>query len=90
MTEERFDRIENKLDHLIDKVSAIDVTMAKNTVSLSEHIYRTDLLEKQLAPVTRRMDMVKGVIGFFALVAAAATFGAAIMEIVFYIKTGSL
>jgi hypothetical protein len=41
------DRIEEKIDKLIEVTQSIRIEAAKNTVDLRHHIKRTDILEKQ-------------------------------------------
>lgn len=68
---ERFDRVEEKLDQVITRISSIDVTLAKQHVSLEEHIRRTALLEKQMEPVQRHVNMVSGafkLVGFISII----------------------
>lgn len=55
------------IDHRLDSV---DKTLDRNTVSLEEHMKRTDLLEAQLAPIRSAYDwlIISGkVIGILAL-----------------------
>lgn len=60
------DKVNNKLDQIIDKQYSIDKTLVKQEASLSEHIRRTDLLEKKiemtdndLRPVIRHVNGMK-------------------------------
>lgn len=58
----------NTIDRRVDN---IDKTMAVNTQSLEEHMKRSDLLEKQLAPVRLAYDWIViscKVIGVLALI----------------------
>lgn len=63
--------------HQIDKrIDNIDKTMAVNTQSLEEHMKRTDLIEKQLAPIRSAYDWLIiscKVIGVLALVVTVAS-----------------
>lgn len=68
-----FDRIHKKLDKIDDRLGSIDVTLAKQAVSLDEHIKRTNLLEKKLEPVERHVMMVNGVLKFLGVLAIMAT-----------------
>ena len=65
-------RIEDKLDKIVDHISNIDTTLAKQSVILDEHIKRTELLEKKLEPVERHVTIVN------ALVKVTAVLGSAI------------
>lgn len=43
---QRLDHIDQKLEKMADSLHNIDVSLARNTASLQEHMKRTDLLEK--------------------------------------------
>ena len=49
----QIDRVENKVDN-------IDVTMARNTTLLEEHIRRTNILEDELKPIKEHVANVRG------------------------------
>lgn len=72
-------RLENKLDKVVDDIGEVKVIMAKNTVSLQEHIKRTNILEKQVAPMWTTYKALAVLISF-TFVAAA------ILEILAYFK----
>lgn len=62
--------LEDKIDSISEKITNIDVTLAKQSVVLEEHIRRTNLLEEKLAPVEKHVHMVNGAlkaIGFIAI-----------------------
>jgi hypothetical protein len=65
--DDKFQRLENKLDTLSDKLVDIDKTLVRNTVSLEDHVRRTNLLEEKLAPVERHVAMIQGIVKFIAL-----------------------
>ena len=52
-------KLEDKLDKIGDRLSAIDNTLTRNTTSLEHHIKRTDLLEEQVAKVTESIEPIK-------------------------------
>jgi len=54
-------RIEEKLDRLIDVTQAIQIEAAKNTVDLTHHIKRTDLLEKQQSKIITLLYLGAGI-----------------------------
>jgi hypothetical protein len=51
MNDERDARVEAKIDKIVEHIGSIDVTIAKLTVSVDEHVRRTNILEKQIEPV---------------------------------------
>lgn len=66
---EKLDKIEKKLDVVIDRIGSIDVTLAKQHVSLTEHMRRTELLESDIAPIKKHVAMVHGALKLIGLVA---------------------
>lgn len=70
MDDKRLERIEKKVDDLSDHLSSIDITLAAQHVSLREHIKRTALLEKEMAPVKKHVNMVHGAIRLIMLTAS--------------------
>lgn len=70
--DDRLERIESKLDKVVDEIGEIKETTAKQQVSLDYHIKRTDLLEKKLEPVEEHVQLVSSVfkvIGGLAIIA---------------------
>jgi len=63
-------RIEGKIDVLDTRLDSVDVTLAKQEVSLSEHIRRTEIIEGRLEPIESYMDKTKGVLVFVAFLAS--------------------
>lgn len=57
-------RVEDKLDKVADDISHINVTLAKQEVSLSEHIKRTNILEAKIEPIEKHMLMINGALKF--------------------------
>lgn len=62
-------RIEEKLDKIVEKISDIDITLAKQSVILDEHVKRTNMLEAKIQPIEKHMIMLNGVLKFLGLVA---------------------
>jgi hypothetical protein len=77
------ERLLNKLDSIDGRLSAIDVTLAKQEVNLQEHMRRTELLETEVSdvrvamePVQDHVKIVNGIlkfIGFLAVLAGLLT-----------------
>lgn len=65
----QLDRLEKKMDDQNEHLSAIDVTLAKQHISLDEHILRTNKLEIKVAPVVRWMYMTQGAAALLGLIA---------------------
>lgn len=60
-------RLEDKLDKISDKIGNIDVTLARQEVSLSEHIRRTNLLEEKLKPIEKHVAVINGGLKFVGI-----------------------
>lgn len=71
-TNERFSRMEDKIDKVIEKISSIDKTLVKQSVILDEHVKRSTQLENRMDPVETHVKMINGVIKFILLVSAIA------------------
>ena len=67
---DRFDRIEIKIDKVVEHISSIDSTLAAQHISLKDHIRRTELLEKDVAPIKAHVAMVSGALKLIGLIAA--------------------
>lgn len=57
-------RILDKLDEMDKRIDSIDITLAKQHISLEEHIKRTNLLETKLEPVEDHVKAVNAVLKF--------------------------
>ena len=65
-------RLEDKVDNVLDKIGAIDVTLGKQQVSLDDHIRRTELLEQRMDPVEKNMNMIHGALKLIGLLSVIA------------------
>lgn len=71
--EKRLERMEAKLDDISDHLGSIDVTLGQQHISLKEHIRRTALLEHEMRPIKRHVNMLDGALKLLGLIAAVAT-----------------
>ena len=55
----QLDKIEAKIDDVEEKLSSIDVTLAKQAKDLEHHIYRTELAEANIEFLRAEMQPVK-------------------------------
>lgn len=85
-TFDRFGRMEDKLDHIVDRIGSIDVTLAAQHVSLKEHMRRTELLEGQMAPLQKTASMVHGVLKLIGLLALVATICEGALQVLQFIR----
>lgn len=70
MDNKSFDRLESKVDKLQDSLVDIRETLTRNTTSLEYHIKRTDLLEKQVSNLPKRVlvivSLLSGIAGLLS------------------------
>lgn len=76
----KFKRIEDKLDKIVDTQITQAVTLAKLTVSVEDHVHRSNIqdesitmLRKDVEPVKKHVAMVEGAAKLIALVGILAT-----------------
>lgn len=68
MSDDRLERIETKLDKVVEHISSIDITTARLTISVEEHVRRTNILEEDIAPLKARDNMRAGAVKLIGLV----------------------
>jgi len=69
MDDKRLDRIEDKLDSMVDHMSAMDATLAAQHVSLTDHIRRTEILEEETKAVKKHVDTINGSLKLLGVIA---------------------
>lgn len=67
------DRIHNKLDKIEEKLSQIDATLVRNTVSLEHHMLRTQQNEEMIALLHNDLKPIKTHVAHLQGVAKALT-----------------
>jgi len=73
--------VDEKLDHLIERVTAIDVTLIFQAKQLEEHIKRTQLLELKVEPIEDHVKFIQGLVKLVMLIATIASIGVALIKI---------
>lgn len=81
-TNEQLNRIEGKIDHLEGHVHAIDITLAKQQVSLDDHISRTEMLEEQTKTLRENQIEFKGAVSFIKIIGVLAAIAEAIHMVI--------
>lgn len=71
-------RLEDKLDQVSARINSIDVTLAKQSVILEEHIQRTLQLENRVSPLEQHALRIGGM---FKLLGAMVTAGGLLIAI---------
>lgn len=66
------ERLEDKLDKMIDSVASIDKTLAGQAIQLTEHVRRTNLLEGQVEVLKGLASKVRGVLMFLVFIVSTA------------------
>ena len=67
--------VDQKLDKIVDTLGQQAVTLERLTVTVEDHVRRTNILEADMAPIKRHVWMVNGalkLIGLMGLLAAIA------------------
>jgi len=85
-TDDRIIRIENKLDKVVDHISSIDSTLAAQHESLREHIRRTNLLEEEVEPIKKHVNMVGGVIKMVLILSAVGGGAEGVVALLNYLR----
>jgi Na+/phosphate symporter len=70
---DHIEKLHDKVDDIQKNISEINVTLAKQAVSLEEHIRRTKNLEDRVEPIETHVKGVAGIIKFFSILATIAT-----------------
>lgn len=80
MADELFKNISDKLDKISDDMTDIKVTIAKQQVSLDDHIKRTNMLEEsveflydEIKPIKLHVSQVSAILKFLGIVASGIT-----------------
>lgn len=84
--DDRLVRIEKKLDVIIDRISAVDVTLASQHQILNEHQRRSIALEAIVDVLRRNQYRVEGVLKFFGILAVIATIVEGTTSLLNYIR----
>jgi hypothetical protein len=72
MEDKRLERIEAKIDDISDHLLKIDVTLAAQHESLKNHIKRTTILEKEVAPIKKYINRAQGALMLITFLSAIA------------------
>ncbi len=63
------ERLLNKIEKIDERLSSIDTSLIRNTLSLEEHVRRTNALENELKPVKKHVLMVEAVFKIIGIIA---------------------
>lgn len=88
MDDRTANRIEDKIDSIMEQISEINSTLAAQHVSLEIHIKRTNILEEKILPIEERNSQLNGIIKLGGLIVGALTVAAALAEILGFFKHG--
>lgn len=85
-SDDRLERIESKVDKIIDHTSSIDVTLARNTDSLVAHMARTEIIEKALFPIKRLYDFGVVAIQILGIIGVSAAILEGVVSLLSYLR----
>lgn len=74
-----FNRIEDKLEKIEGHIGTQAVTLERLTVSVEEHVRRTNLLESKVEPLEKHVAMVSGAMRFISVLGILAAIAEAII-----------
>lgn len=66
---------DQKFDVIMKDIGEIRIVQAEQHIILKEHIRRTELLEEDIKPVKKHVNMVEGVLKFIGLLGIFAGIG---------------
>lgn len=88
MNNDQWDKLDSKLDKIQEHMASVDVTLAKQEVSLAEHMKRSDLLEesvsflrKDFTPVQRHVIIVTGLLRLIGVLSALLVIAVSLKEL---------
>jgi hypothetical protein len=67
--EAQLEKLDDKLDKLVEHVGSIDKTLVRNTVTLEVHVKRTNALENRMEPVEVHVTQMRGAVSFLKILA---------------------
>lgn len=83
---ENADRLEGKIDNIVDQVGNINVTLAKQHASIEEHIRRTNILEEKLIPIEKKFYEISGIVRLGGWVVGLLSVVVGLLKIIEYFK----
>lgn len=69
MDDNQYNKLESKIDKIVDKQTEMAIILSAQHESLKTHIKRTDLLEKALEPIKKHVNMVSGGLKLLGIIA---------------------
>jgi hypothetical protein len=81
VSDDRWGRVEDKVDKIVDKLGHIDVTLVRQNLTLEEHIKRTELLEEIVEPIRAKITMAEGALKLLGLLAVLIALSEGILKI---------
>lgn len=74
-------RILDKQDEIAKDLAQINVTLAKQEVSLAEHIRRTELLELEVKPIKQHVQRVNNILAAMGLIVSGISILAGLVKV---------
>lgn len=72
-------RIEDKLEKIEGHIGTQAVTLERLTVSVEEHVRRTNLLESKVEPLEKHVSMMNGALRLISILGVVAAIAEAIV-----------
>lgn len=64
--------VEQKLDKIVDTLGQQAVTLERLTVTVEDHVRRTNILEEEIKPIKKHVWMINGALKFIGLLSLLA------------------
>ncbi len=67
------DKLFDKIEKIDDRLNSIDLSLVRNTISLEDHIKRTNLLEDEIKPIKKHVLMVEAVLKLIGILSVCTS-----------------
>jgi archaellum component FlaC len=84
--DQKLDRIESKIDKVVEDISSIDSTLAAQHEQIKEHIRRTALLEDDIKPLKQHVSSFNAVLRFLGVILLISGAIEGIVSLLTYLK----
>lgn len=93
MSDDRFNRLEQKIDVIATKQSDIFIVLTDQHATLREHMKRSkaneeavELIRKEIKPIQKHVDMISGGLKFIGILALLGTVLSGIIDLLNYLR----
>lgn len=84
--DKQLERVETKVDSVVESISNINVHVAEIKKDLKYHIKRTDILEAELKPIKRHVALMQATFKLLGMSVSLAVIVEAVVSLLEYAK----